>query len=64
MQNEKSKSDNVLYRAMVLDFMEEEIENAEQRTEKMTLFSKSSGNICIDVMEMKYVEGYSESNCK
>lgn len=62
MQNEKFKSDNVLYRALVLDFMEEEIENAEQSTEKMKLLVESSGSICIDVSKMEYVEGNIEGN--
>lgn len=47
-----------------LCFMEKEIEKAEQSTEKMKLSCESSGNIYIDTLEMEYVEGDSESNCK
>lgn len=61
---EKYKTYNLFYYSLALFFMLQEIENTKQSTEKMTLFSESSGNICIDVIEMKYVEGSSESNCK
>lgn len=44
------------------DFLNEEIENAKQSTEKIKLLSESSGSICIDTLKMEYVEN--ESNRK
>lgn len=43
-------------------FLNEEIENAKQSTEKMNVLPKSSGSICIDTSKKEYVEN--ESNCE
>lgn len=45
-------------------FLNEEIKNAIQNTDKMTLLSESEGSICIDTSKMEYVEVDSESNHK
>lgn len=43
-------------------FLNEEIENTKQSTEKMKLLSESSGSICIDTLKMEYMEENIESN--
>lgn len=53
---------NLCGKAAGLYLMEQEIEKAEQSTEKMILLSESSGSICIDTSKMEYVEVDSESN--
>lgn len=52
---------NLSGKCAVLNFMDEEIENAKQSTEKMNILPKPSGSICIDTSKMEYVEN--ESDC-
>lgn len=53
---------NLFGKCAVLNFMDEEIENAKQSKDKMKLSSESSGCICIDTSKMEYVEVNIESN--
>lgn len=52
---------NLCEKAYGLCLLNKEIENAKQSTEKMKLVSESTGSICIDTFEMKYVEGNNDT---